>query len=180
MTTPNPIDLDELDIDLDRDEFFRSMLRELAGTLTDVVGLEEAAGFVALVGQRIGERLNAAYNDALAHPLSKPQVGQTLVDLNRRIGGDFTLDQSDEECLQFSNRTCPFGENVCGRPALCMMTSNVFGTIASENLGYARVELRETIAGGDGRCKVVVHLRPTHDAAPTSREYFGSSLERSS
>jgi hypothetical protein len=29
-----------------------------------------------------------------------------------------------------------------------MMTSNVFGAIAAENLGYGKVELRETIAKG--------------------------------
>ena len=32
---------------------------------------------------------------------------------------------------------------------MCMMTSNVFGHIAAENVGYAKVELQETIARGD-------------------------------
>ncbi len=156
------------------------MLRELAGTLTDVVGMEEAAGFVALVGQRIGEQLNSSYTEALARPLSKAQVGDVLVDLKRRIGGAFSLDEFSEERLEFSNTTCPFGEKVEGRPALCMMTSNVFGTIASDNLGYARVDLEETIARGDRRCKVIVQLRPSPDRpGPTSREYYGTDPEPS-
>ena len=50
------------------------------------------------------------------------------------------------------NRQCPFAEKVIGRPSMCMMTSNVFGHIAADNLGYSKVELRETIA--DGRAGV--------------------------
>jgi hypothetical protein len=38
-------------IQLERDVFLRSLLRELAGTLEDVVGLEEASGFISVVGQ---------------------------------------------------------------------------------------------------------------------------------
>ncbi len=43
-----------------------------------------------------------------------------------------------------------------GRPSLCMMTSNVFGVIAAENLGYAKVALTETIALGAPGCRAVV------------------------
>ena len=53
-----------------------------------------------------------------------------------------------------------------------MMTSNVFGSIAAENLGYAGVELERTIAGGHAGCRVVVHLRPTEHVQPGLREYF--------
>jgi hypothetical protein len=49
------------------------------------------------------------------------------------------------------------------------MTSNVFGFVAAANLGYARVELRETIGRGASGCVVVVHLVPTD---VDGREYF--------
>ncbi len=68
------------------------------------------------------------------------------------------------------NRACPFAEKVVGRPALCMMTSNVFGVIAAQNLGYAKVVIEEAIARGDAGCRVVVYLTPTEGAA--GREYF--------
>ena len=38
-----------LPIDLTRDAFLRTLIRELAGTLQEVVGLEEAAGFISVV-----------------------------------------------------------------------------------------------------------------------------------
>ena len=41
---------DEQPITLERDSFFRSIIRELSGTLEDVVGQEATAGFVSVVG----------------------------------------------------------------------------------------------------------------------------------
>ncbi|MBX6746796.1 MAG: transcriptional regulator, partial [Acetobacteraceae bacterium] len=42
--------LEGLEVQLDRDGFLRRLLRELAGTLQEVVGLEEASGYISVVG----------------------------------------------------------------------------------------------------------------------------------
>jgi hypothetical protein len=140
----------EADVDLDRDLFLRSLLRRLAGTLEDLVGLEETSGFISVVGDEIGHLIDDAYKAALGtERLDAEQVGAVLVDLKRRIEGDFRVVAQDEERIELRNRACPFAEHVVGRPSLCMMTSNVFGSITANNLGYARVELLETIAEGD-------------------------------
>jgi predicted ArsR family transcriptional regulator len=168
------IPIHQLQVELDRDVFLRTLIRELAGTLEDVVGLEEASGFVSAVGQRIGDQINLSYRSALGvELLSKQQVADVLVDLKRRIQGDFfVLEQTDEKIV-FGNRVCPFAEKVIGRPSMCMMTSNVFGTIAAENLGYAKVALEQTIAEGEPECRVVVYLKPQPDAHHVDgREYF--------
>jgi hypothetical protein len=58
---------------------------------------------------------------------------------------------------------------------MCMMTSNVSGVIVSENLGYARVLLEETVAKGDAGCRVVVRLRRERsEEAHAGREYVRS------
>jgi predicted ArsR family transcriptional regulator len=163
-----------LPVALERDVFLRTLLRHLAGTLQDVVGLEEASGFVSVVGQQIGDEINAAYTSALAvEHLSREQVADVLVDLKRRIQGDFFIIEEDEEKIVLGNRACPFAEKVVGRPALCMMTSNVFGSIAAENLGYAKVVLEQAIARGDRSCRVVVYLKQSEAAQRAiGREYF--------
>ncbi len=162
-----------LDVPLERDVFLRSMLRELAGTLQDVVGLDEASGFISVVGQRIGDQLNESYRAALDVPrLNQAQVGDVLVDLKRRINGGFSIVEQNDEQIVLSNTRCPFAEKVIGRPALCMMTSNVFGNITAGNLGYARVVLEETIAEGAPGCRVVVHLKPADSLQSPGREYF--------
>jgi predicted ArsR family transcriptional regulator len=161
-------------VPLERDVFLRTLIRELAGTLQEVVGLDEASGFVSVVGQRVGEQINQGYKSALkVSNLSREQVAEVLVDLKRRIQGDFYIIEEDDEKIVFGNRKCPFEDKVIGRPAMCMMTSNVFGGIAAENLGYAKVVLEETIARGAPGCRVVVYLKPTPEAdAAEGREYF--------
>jgi predicted ArsR family transcriptional regulator len=164
------------DVALERDVFLRSLVRELAGTLQDVVGLAEASGFISVVGQRVGDSIDREYRTALqVERLDRRQVAAVLVDLKRRIQGDFfVLDESDDRIV-FGNRACPFGDKVLDRPALCMMTSNVFGSIAAENLGYAKVELQQTIATGAPGCRVVVYLRVTPESeAASGREYVQS------
>ena len=166
--------VEDADVRLERDVFLRTLVRELSGTLEDVVGLDEASGFISVVGQRVGDWLNREYTRALALPqLNRGQVAEVLVDLKRRIQGDFYIIEESDEKIVLGNRRCPFGDKVAGRPSMCMMTSNVFGAIAAENLGYAKVDLEKTIAAGDPGCRVVVYLRPdAENGGAAAREYF--------
>ena len=165
-----------LNVPLERDLFLRTLIRELSGTLQEVVGLEEASGFVSVVGQRVGEQIDQQYKAALGVTnLTREQVADVLVDLKRRIQGDFYIIEETDEKIVLGNRVCPFAEKVLGRPALCMMTSNVFGGIAAENLGYAKVELQQTIARGDPGCRVILHLKQTPESeSAEGREYVKS------
>jgi predicted ArsR family transcriptional regulator len=174
MATAASPAIHQLDIPLERDVFLRTLIRELAGTLQDVVGLQEASGFVSVVGQRVGDKINESYKAALqVDRLSREQVAQVLVDLKRRIKGTFEVEYEDDEKIVLRNGNCPFEDKVIGRPAMCMMTSNVFGVIAAENLGYAKVGLERTIAEGHGECRVVVYLKPEGAAGKAEgREYF--------
>ncbi|WP_375257039.1 methanogen output domain 1-containing protein [Citreimonas sp.] len=167
-----PDDLRDVELDLDSDLFMRRLLRELAGTLEGVVGVDAAEGYVSTVGSQMGRWMDRNYRAALGtDALTPEQVAQVCVDLKRRINGEFYLISADEEKLVFGNTRCPFGRMVEGRTSLCMMTSNVFGRIAADNLGYARVELSETIARGDAGCRVVIWLEPGPEVAET-REYY--------
>lgn len=127
----------------------------------------------------MGREIDGHYREAMGVPkLDREQVAQVLVDLKRRIEGDFYLVEQTPERIVLGNRKCPFGDKVLGRPAMCMMTSNVFGSIAAENLGYAKVVLEETIATGSPGCRVVVHLKPTPEAeSAVGREYFSAEPE---
>lgn len=171
-----PSAVEKLDLPLQRDVFLRDLLRDLSGTLEEVVGLEEAVGFISLVGQKMGDRINEGYKHALGSPkLGREQVAHVLVDLKRRIQGDFYIIEETDEKIILGNRRCPFGDKVLGRPSLCMMTSNVFGVIAADNLGQAKVSLEQTIAEGAGGCRVTIYLKQTAESeAATGRQYFES------
>ncbi len=162
-----------LAIGLERDVFTRTLIRELAGTLQDVVGLEDASGYISVVGTAIGEQIDVTYKNAFSvDRLTREQVADVLVDLKRRIQGDFFVIQQTEDRIVLGNRVCPFGDLVRDRPSLCMMTSNVFGHIAAQNLGYSAVDLEQTIAEGHSGCRVVVYLRSSDTVPSSAREYF--------
>ncbi len=163
-------DFATLPIERDRDQFTRELLRELAGILEETVGIEKASGFIAMVGGRLGLQMDREYRAATGvEQLTLEQVAAVLVDLKARINGGFSVERLDEDTIVLVNDACPFGSYVEGHESLCMMTSNVFGRIAADNLGYARVEIGQSIAAGHDRCHVLVHL----GGDGPGREYFG-------
>lgn len=164
---------DSKQIDLDQTSFYLEVLAHLTTSLERVIGLDDAEGYFGIVGTAVGDRLSAAYADIFeARGMSAEQIGAVLVDLKRRIDGGFRILSVEDDVITLYNDRCPFGDKALGRKSLCMMTSNVFGTIASEAAGQANVELQKTIAAGDGCCRVVVHLnRPD---AP-GLQYFGEN-----
>lgn len=159
--------------ELDRDFFLRRMIRELTGALEDVVGPEDASSYIASVGAIVGEWLNARYREeAQVDAFDVEGVARIFVDLKRRIDGGFFVREVHADRIVLGNSRCPFGEFVKGRRSLCMMTSNVFGRIAAENLGYARVRLERTIAEGYDGCEVVVFLTRREGLDQVEHEYF--------
>ncbi|MBB3763054.1 methanogen output domain 1-containing protein [Sphingomicrobium lutaoense] len=165
--------MEELQLPLERDLFFRSIIRTLAGSLEETVGPEEAEGYVSIVGSEIGNWIEEKYCEALGRDKLTPQeVAEVLVDLKRRIGGEFFIESVDDDKIVLGNRKCPFGDLVKGRPSLCQMTNNVFGRISANQAGYSKVDIQETIAMGAPGCHVVVHLRPEPTEDIEGHEFF--------
>lgn len=175
QSQPASREIKDLDIPLERDSFLRNLIRELSGLLEDMVGLEQTAGFVSVVGQNIGTQINQMYRQGLnVRKLNREQVADVLADLKHRINGSFVIESQDDSKIVFVNKDCPFAEKVKDRSSLCMMTSNVFGVITADNLGYTKVDLEETIARGNSRCRVVIYLNADSEEAKSAggREYF--------
>ncbi|GAB2182951.1 methanogen output domain 1-containing protein [Roseibium sp. LAB1] len=169
---PRP-EISKARIPLETTDFFNQIIRELTGALQEIVGLNEAEGFIALVANRIGEKINSDYKTALhLDQLPKPVLGEVLVDLKRRIGGQFSVEYEDDKVLVLKNARCPFGDSIKGRPSLCMMTTNVFGRIAADSNGYARIQIDRALARGDSDCRVVVHLVPTAENDGDGKEFY--------
>lgn len=169
--------LRDLDIDLNHLEFLAEIITTLAGSLERVAGLDEASAYVSLVSDQMGEKILAAYRRALGSGVTDPSMlPAVLVDLKARIGGDFYVIEATSDRIVLGNRRCPFGDAVIGKPSLCRMTSGVFGGIAAEVAGHARVRIEESIAQGHSGCRIVVELGPGRhrpdDEGVDSTDYF--------
>lgn len=100
---------------------------------------------------------NSAHKSGMLDAASYTEL---ILGLKNNIGGRFSLVSSDKGCINVSNSCCPFGESVTNFPELCRMTSSVFGGIAARNFGYAKVEIKKSIAKKDGCCEVCVYTDP--------------------
>ena len=103
--------------------------------------------------------------------LNFTQVIDSLVDAQKKIGGNFVVVERTEDVIILRNTKCPFGEGVKQAPFLCATTSALCGTITARNLGYSRVVLKKTIAKGSTECLIYIYLKKTEDTEKEIDEY---------
>lgn len=158
-----------------KESFLRALVVQLSQAVEDHHGPDAAEAAVAQVGTDVGGQMEAEFR--LAHEitgrLTPEEMGRCYVRLKHAIDGGFTVVEATEDRVVLENTRCPFGDTVMRAPALCRMTSSVFGGIAARNSpDGASVLLEERIAVGDPGCRVVVFLRPPPAAAePFAHRY---------
>jgi transcriptional regulator with PAS, ATPase and Fis domain len=154
--------------------FLQAFLNEVM-RVCDQHGLNRRDELIEHIGLNASESFESAYRYefGLAAPLNAEQYADFIIAIKNRIGGNFSLDSSDKDCIRVVNTRCPFGERVKNFPELCHMTSSVFGGIAARNFGYAKVELRKRIATHDGMCEVCIHTNPK-----AATQYAGTEYHR--
>ena len=168
------VNVAELDVRLQRDMFMKTMLSELSDWLPDLRDLDSTSGFIGIIGQNIGYFISDSYKQALkVSQLNRAQIYSVLENIMPRIQRDFYVLETTANKLVFANSAAPFGDKAIDNPSLCLLISNILGTVGAENTGYAKVELRETINQGDPGCCVVVYLDMTNEAQiAEGREYY--------
>ncbi|MDQ4029986.1 MAG: methanogen output domain 1-containing protein [Actinomycetota bacterium] len=155
----------------DKESFLRALVVQLAQHLEHEQGPAAAQAAVAQVGADVGGRMEDEYRHArrIVGRLTAAQMADLYLRLKHAIDGDFYLVDADEQRIVLGNRRCPFGSVVRRAPALCRMTSSVFGGIAARNVGESGVHLEERIAVGDPECRVTVWLGAPPDAPGVHR-----------
>jgi anti-sigma regulatory factor (Ser/Thr protein kinase)/predicted ArsR family transcriptional regulator len=157
-----------------KEAFLRALVVQLSQEVEASAGPEVSEDVVSSVGIAVGGQMEAAYRSArqLSERLSPAELADCYVQLKRAIGGRFRVVELAADRIVLENSRCPFGNAVRKAPALCRMTSSVFGGIAARNhSGGAAVVLEERIAVGDPGCRVVVYL----GTPPAGAERFAHS-----
>jgi anti-sigma regulatory factor (Ser/Thr protein kinase)/predicted ArsR family transcriptional regulator len=151
----------------DKLSFLHTLVVQLAQSVDDVHGPAAAETVIAQVGIDVGGQMEEAYRRAggLVDRLMTERMADPYVRLKRAIDGDFFVIEASDDRIVLGNRACPFGPVVRYAPALCSMTSSVFGGIAARNRRSAAVQLEERIAVGDPGCRVRVRLGEAPAAA---------------
>ncbi|MGA8846825.1 MAG: ATP-binding protein [Nocardioides sp.] len=158
-----------------KESFLRALVVQLAQTVEVQHGQDSADAAVAQVGTDVGGQMEEEFRlaTAIAGRMTSEEMGTCYVRLKHAIDGGFRVLEASADRIVLVNDRCPFGDAVQQAPALCRMTSSVFGGIAARNSDHgASVLLEERIAVGDPGCRVVVDLNvPKHAAAPEAHHY---------
>ncbi|NND03340.1 MAG: hypothetical protein HKN91_11190 [Acidimicrobiia bacterium] len=156
-----------------KESFLRALVVQFAQDLELKAGPDAAEHLVAQVGTDVGSRMEEEYRIATGAigKLSPEQMAECFVRLKHAIDGDFYPLEVTAERIVLANRRCPFGKAVQKAPALCRMTSSVFGGIAANNADGADVLLEERIAVGDHQCRVTIRLGASHGSDDQSSSH---------
>lgn len=155
-----------------KESFLRALVVQLAQAMERTGGPALAEAVVAQVAIDVGSKMEEEYRAAtsVVERLDPSQLADCFVRLKHAIDGGFSVIEVTDERIVLANDRCPFGDVVRLAPALCRMTSAVFGGIAAGNHGEASVTLEERIAVGDPGCRVVVELGPVA-SSPAAHRY---------
>lgn len=146
-----------------REAFLRALVVQMTQSVHELDGPERAQAVVAQVGADVGGQMEDEFRNALdlRDRLTPEQLASCFVRLKHAIEGGFSVESVDDDHIVLVNDRCPFGDQVRRAPALCRMTSSVFGGIAARNAEHgAVVVLEERIAIGDPGCRVHILLDP--------------------
>lgn len=149
-----------------KEAFLRALVVQLAHTVAEQEGPDAAERVVAQVGADVGGQMELEYRTATGTTgqLDPERLAECFVRLKHAIDGGFSVVEIRDNIIVLENDRCPFGDVVRLAPALCRMTSSVFGGIAARSAQRdAIVRLEERIAIGDARCRVVIELDPSID-----------------
>ena len=158
-----------------KESFLRAMVVQLSQALETNHGPDAAEAAIAQVGTDVGWQMEQEFRlaEEVVGRMTPEQLGHCFVRLKHAIDGGFSVVEASADQIVLENTRCPFGDSVLRAPALCRMTSSVFGGIAARNSADdVSVLLEERIAVGDPGCRVVVSLAASRsDSAAFAHHY---------
>ncbi len=91
-------------------------------------------------------------------PTTTKQTADASCSVMNRLGGSFVTENADEKSYTVINKKCPWGDYGNINPVLCMLTRAIFSRIGIHVFKSISVDVRKTIAGGDGHCLLEVFV----------------------
>ncbi|MCX9025731.1 MAG: response regulator [Candidatus Methanoperedens sp.] len=90
-------------------------------------------------------------------PNDMKQTASISCSIMNRLGGCYTIEDLNGNGYFMHNEKCPWGEYGSINPVLCMLTKAIFARIGIRVLKDINVDIKKTIAGGDGHCLIEVY-----------------------
>jgi len=155
-------------VTLNKEGYLNDTLLKLGAEFDDSVSKKKIKNAAIATAKKIEEQYKKFHG---VNKLNFTQVIDSLVDAQKKIGGNFIVVERTEDVIILRNTKCPFGEKVRKAPCLCATTSALCGVMTAKNLGYSKVILKKTIAKGSNECLIYIYLKKTESKDKETDEY---------
>ena len=158
-------------VSLNKEIYFDEVILNLANEMGDEVSKKRVKKAAIATAQGIEVQYKKFHG---VDKLNYHQVIDSLVDAQRKMGGNFIVLERTEEIIIIKNTKCPFGGKVKGKSCLCATTSALCGVMTARNLGYSKVILKRTIAKGANECLIYIYLKKTKETGKETTDEYAS------
>lgn len=155
-------------VTLNKENYLNTILLNLGKEFNDEVSKKKIKKAAIATAKKIEEQYKKFHG---VDKLNYIQVIDSLVDAQKKIGGNFIVVERTEDIIILKNTKCPFGGKVRKIPCLCSTTSALCGVITARSLGYSKVILKKTIAKGSNECLIYIYLKKTNAMDKETDEY---------
>ena len=129
---------------------FKTVMANILPILLQNIPPDKKTELIMEMGKQVEEVIWEKYIHE--QPGNSKEAAQVSCNIMNRLGGCFTIKELNEKQYTILNKDCPWGEYGKINPVLCMLTKAIFARIAIRVFENINVEMKKTIAGGDGYC----------------------------
>lgn len=134
---------------------FKTIMANIVPFLLQNVQPDKRTEIIREMSKQVETVIWAKYIHEL--PINKKETADISCDVMNRLGGSFSVTTVTEKGYTVLNKNCPWGESGSINPVLCMLTKAVFARIGVRVFTNINVDVKKTIADGDGYCLVEVY-----------------------
>lgn len=131
------------------------------------------------IGITLGRQASEQYRlvNGVSYPFSRKDYAHCLLSLKELWGWECVMLDESANSLSLRIPSCPFGSSAARGSELCELDSAMYGGIAAEQFGYAKVCLKRGCGTLPQNCLVTIHIRKTDESLAAQGETYPEALE---
>lgn len=135
---------------------FRTIMINILPTLLQSIEPAKKNEVISQMSKQVEDVIWIKYIHNIPEEIT--QTADISCNVMNKLGGGFSVEAANEKGYVLRNNKCPWGEYGKINPVLCMITNAVFARIGIRVYKNVSVYVKETIAGGDGFCRIKLCL----------------------
>ncbi|MDD5473811.1 MAG: response regulator [Candidatus Methanoperedens sp.] len=134
---------------------FKTIMANLLPLMIESIPPDKKTEVIKEMSKRVEEVISKKY--IYDSPLDMPRAAHLSCYIMNLLGGNFSEEIVDGKGCTVKNLVCPWGEPGSINPMLCMLTKSIFSRVGVRVDRNVNVDIKKTIAGGDGFCLIEVY-----------------------